>query len=259
MAKWKLFLTTLPYVAVILVTKILLGKFFGFEGFLELGEVSLVLTGGIFLIGFMLAGTMADYKESEKIPGDLASALETAEDTIIQVSMNAKDPSKIDAKVVLKELMEVVETIISWFYKKKSNEELFGVLNSFSITISELEKLGANGGGCGKIIGDINTIRKLVTRVGVISRTGFLATGYALLEVLISAIILILLMVRFKSIIAEVIIVFFVALIYIYMYRLIKDIDDPFEYNEEEIGVTEIPLFPVTEYLDRLKKRVSQS
>lgn len=257
MAKWKLFFTTLPYVAVILAAKILLARVFGFEGFLELGEVSLVLTGGIFLIGFMLAGTMADYKESEKIPGDLASALETAEDTIIQVTMNAKEPTKIDLNGVLKQLFELGNVIIGWLYKKKSDEEIFESISSMSLTISNLEKLGANGGGCGKIIGDLNTIRKLVTRIGVISRTGFLATGYALLEGLITAIIIILLIVKFKSIIAEAIIVSFVGLVYIYMYRLIKDIDDPFEYNENELGVTEIPLFPIIEYLERLKKKIS--
>ncbi|MEM4271006.1 MAG: hypothetical protein QXO70_02830 [Candidatus Pacearchaeota archaeon] len=257
MAKWKLFFTTLPYVGIILALKILLARVFGFEGFLELGEVSLVLTGGIFLIGFMLAGTMADYKESEKIPGDLAAALETAEDTIMQVSINAKDPSKIDTKAVLKELFNLGESIIDWFYKKKSDEEMYASLTSIVNTISELEKLGANGGGCGKIIGDFNNIRKIINRVGVISRTGFLATGYALLEGLIAAIIIILLIVKFKSIIAEAIIVSFIGLIYIYMYRLIKDIDDPFEYDEEETGVTEIPLFPITEYLDRLKKKIS--
>ena len=255
MAKWKLFFTTLPYVFMILLAKLLLGKVLGFEGFLELGEVSLVLTGGIFLIGFMLAGTMADYKESEKIPGEIAVALETAEDTIIQVSMNAKDPSKIDTKVILNQLLELGQTIVSWFYKKKNDKELFSSLSSFVNLISELEKLGANGGGCGKIIGDVNTIRKILTRVGVISRTGFLATGYALLEGLIASIILILLIVKFKSIIAEAIIVSFVALIYIYMYRLIKDIDDPFEYDAEEVGATEVPLFPITEYLERLKNK----
>lgn len=258
MAKWKLFFTTLPYVSFILALKILLARFFGFEGFLELGEVSLVITGGIFLIGFMLAGTMADYKESEKIPGDLAAALETAEDTIIQVTMNAKDPSKIDTKTILRELFNLGESIIAWFYKKKTDEEMYAQLTSIVYKISELEKLGANGGGCGKIIGDFNTIRKIINRVGVISRTGFLATGYALLEVLITAIIIILLIVKFKSVLVEAIIVSFVGLIYIYMYRLIKDIDDPFEYKEEETGVTEIPLFPITEYLDRLKKRISQ-
>ena len=61
----------------------------------------------------------------------------------------------------------------------------------------------------------------------------------------------------FKGVTSEIIIVFFVSLVYKYMYLLIKDIDDPFEYDENgQVRGTEIPLFPITEYLDRAKSRL---
>jgi len=257
MEKWKLLLTTLPYVLGILVVKFFLSYLLNFTGIMEFSEVALVLTGGIFLIGFMLAGTMADYKESEKIPAELACALETAEDTIEQLTYNAKDPSKFNVKEIKKNLLTMGDVILKWLRKQESAETMFQTLNNFILQVSEMEKLGANGGGCGKVMGDIHNIRKLVTRISVISRTGFLATGYALLEVLIASIFIILMISKFKSIISEIIIVGFVSLIYIYMYRLIKDIDDPFEYDiSKEPGVTEIPLFPIEEYLERLQKRI---
>jgi hypothetical protein len=257
MAKWMLLLTTVPYVVGILVIKFSLGYFLNFSGVMEFSEVALVLTGGIFLIGFMLAGTMADYKESEKMPGEIACALETAEDTIEQASYNSKDPSKLNPKEIKKHLLLVGDAILKWLRKQESQEAMFQSLNNFTLQISEMEKLGANGGACGKIMGDVHNLRKLTTRMAVISRTGFLATGYALLEVLIACIIIILMISRFKNTMSEVIVVAFVSLIYIYMYRLIKDVDDPFEYDiEKEPGVTEIPLFPIEEFLERLKKRV---
>ena len=47
------------------------------------------------------------------------------------------------------------------------------------------------------------------------------------------------------------------VLVNIYMYRLIRDVDDPFEYEDgKEPGVTEIPLFPITEYRERLQSRI---
>jgi hypothetical protein len=33
-----------------------------------------IIAGGIFLFGLILTGTMADYKESEKIPAEIASS-----------------------------------------------------------------------------------------------------------------------------------------------------------------------------------------
>jgi hypothetical protein len=261
MAKWMLLLTTIPYVLGVLAVKLILGHFLEFNGVMDFSEVALVLTGGIFLIGFMLAGTMADYKESEKIPGEIACALETAEDTIEQACMNAKDPSRLDVPSLKKALIYVGETIIEWLVQKKTQSDMYASLNFFALKVAEMEKLGANGGACGKIIGDINTLRKITTRMAVISRTGFLATGYALLEVLIACIFVILMISRFKNSMSEAVVVCFVSLIYVYMYRLIKDVDDPFEYdpNGGEPGVTEIPLFPIEEFLERLKDRVEKS
>jgi predicted membrane protein len=82
MLKWRLLLTTLPVVAAVVSLKVLLDSVFRFNGIIDFTDIALVLTGGIFLIGFMLAGTMADYKESEKLPAELAAQLETLEDSI---------------------------------------------------------------------------------------------------------------------------------------------------------------------------------
>ena len=39
--------------------------------------IASILTGIIFLLGIMLAGVLTDYKESEKIPSELANSLST--------------------------------------------------------------------------------------------------------------------------------------------------------------------------------------
>jgi hypothetical protein len=81
MLKWRLMLTTVPYVLAAVAVKMGLHYGLGFDGVIEFSDMSLVLTGGVFLIGFMLSGTMADYKESEKLPSELACTLETIEET----------------------------------------------------------------------------------------------------------------------------------------------------------------------------------
>ncbi|MDT5188609.1 MAG: hypothetical protein QOI28_860, partial [Mycobacterium sp.] len=47
-------------------------------------ELSPLLTGVIaaevFIVGFMLAGTTGDFKEAERLPGELAASLETVAD-----------------------------------------------------------------------------------------------------------------------------------------------------------------------------------
>ena len=77
-------------------------------------------------------------------------------------------------------------------------------------------------------------LRSILTRTHVISRTGFLSTGYAFLEFILAAITTMMLLTKFTSDIYMGVIVFAVTLLYAYMYRLIVDIDDPFEYSPND-------------------------
>ncbi|MBP7240020.1 MAG: hypothetical protein KBA14_07325, partial [Saprospiraceae bacterium] len=80
--KWRLMVASLPITIGVVLLKIMIEQGFHFEGLVHLSEIGVVITGGIFLIGFMLAGTLADYKESEKIPAEMAGTLEAIEDTV---------------------------------------------------------------------------------------------------------------------------------------------------------------------------------
>ncbi|HMV43605.1 MAG TPA: hypothetical protein PK079_00125 [Leptospiraceae bacterium] len=252
MIKWKLMMTTLPYMVVVIAINYLLSNLLQFEGIIDFADVGLVLTGGIFLIGFMLAGTMSDYKESEKLPSEIACTLEALEETIDAVCAS-KDLNGKNMKAIL---FEITSDIYNWFYKKISYEQMFSSLSRLDSVISQMEKVGASSYAT-RMLGELNSLRKIITRIGVIARTSFLSTGYALLEVLITAIIILLLISKFKSVLAEYILIGFVSLIYIYMYRLIQDIDDPFEYSETgKPGASEVPLFPIEEYKERAKARL---
>ena len=78
--------------------------------------------------------------------------------------------------------------------------------------IAVLEKVGATP-WANRATSELNTVRKLVTRMGVVSRTDFLAPGYALLETLTTLVIGLLLVARFKYPLAEGLLVGFVTLI----------------------------------------------
>ena len=265
MRKWKLLLTTIPFVFVVLAVKILLGRALHFEGLIDFSDVALVLTGGVFLIGFMLAGTISDYKESEKIPGELASNLEYLEEAGAhmcavnqyggKVSIQ-DDREPMDPYVFMTSHRQLVWGIHDWINKRKTQDDVYELIHQYRTKFQDYEKLGGHGGAIGGMDRAVDTVRKTVTRIGVISRTGFIATGYAMLEMLIAAIVILVMVSRFKGIAAEVTIITFITLIYVYMYRLIKDIDDPFEYAPDgQTGSTEVPMFPLTEYMERFDRR----
>jgi hypothetical protein len=251
--KWKLMITTLPFVVVSLGIKLFIEFVLERPGFVEFSEVGLVLTGGVFLIGFMLAGVMADYKESEKMPGELACTLETIEEIFDQAV--ASKPT-VQAAPLKRALFECVEGIRAWLLRQHGQDKMFAALTALDGHIQRIEREGA-GGYAARALSELHNLRKTVTRIGVISRTGFLASGYALLEVLVTMILIMMMVAKFKTTLSMCILVPFVTLIYVYMLRLIKDVDDPFEYSPGgRAGAAEVELFPFEEYRERLTARV---
>jgi len=76
MKKYMLVLKALGIVAILLVVKLIVDRFN-----LDVIAVSPVITGivagVIFTIAIIFTGVLSDYKESEKIPGDLASSIKS--------------------------------------------------------------------------------------------------------------------------------------------------------------------------------------
>ncbi len=242
--------TTLPVVAALVLLREILGSVLGFEGVIDFTEVAVVLSGGVFLLGFMLAGTMSDYKEAEKLPGDIVTGLETIEEVMVHVATVKQDDPTRHRRAIL----EVLETLDRWLHKQATEPELHATLHRLSSTFTAIE-LGSHATRAFSIM---STVRRSLLRVGVVSRTGFLATGYALLEVMICICYVILTVSSFKSVLGEFVVVSFVGLIYTYMYRLIRDIDDPFDYDTNGAsGAAEIELYPLVEYRARLEARIA--
>lgn len=252
--KWRLMLTTLPFVVAVTGLKLVLDFWVQFAGVVEFADVGVVLTGAVFLTGFLLAGTMADYKESEKLPGEVATGLETLEELFIFAG--ASKPA-IGVKELQKEVLKLADAIKEWLVKKQSTPQVFAALTQMNATILTLDKNGASADGT-RALPHLNSLRKSVSRIDVISRTGFLPPAYALLEVLLAMILGLMMVAKFKSQVAEFVLIPFVSLVNIYMLRLIKDIDDPFDFAPDgsKQGGAEVDLFPLDEYRERLAARI---
>jgi hypothetical protein len=252
--KWKLMLTTLPFVVAVTGLKIFLEFGLTFAGVVEFSDVGVVLTGAVFLTGFLLAGTMADYKESEKLPGEVATTLEAIEDMF---ALAAMQKPAVDGTVLRRHVLTLTDAIKAWLLKKQTTPQVFAAISAMSEAFSYLAQNGA-GSTAGYALSPVDKLRKAISRIDVISRTGFLPPAYALLEVLLAMILTLMMVAKFKSPVAEFVIVPTVALLNIYMLRLIRDIDDPFDFAEDgsKRGGAEVDLFPIDEYRARLAARI---
>ncbi len=251
--KWRLMLTTMPVMILVVLLKVLLDKVFMYHGLVNFSEIGLVITGGIFLIGFMLAGTLSDYKESEKIPADMATSIESIEDTVVLAHRFKPD---FDLHALLRQLSGVTDSIIRYFAHQESEEEVYKKIEGITAIALPVEqtKMGSTTSWVKR---EQTNLRKLFARTTVIKRTHFISTGYAFLEVLTIVIIGLLLVSRFENFAISIILVSFITQIFVYMVWLIKDIDHPFEYPVNgKVRAADIDLFPLIEYHERAKGRL---
>lgn len=253
MLKWKLMLSTLPIVLAMAAVKLVLDLVFGFRGLVPFADVGVILTACVFLIGFLLAGTMADYKESERLPAEIASTLETIEEIFALAAINRPG---LDLASLRRSVLGLTDAIRTWLVRP-SDTDVYGALSSLGETIGNLEREGA-GPYASRAIPQLMAVRRNVSRIDVIARTGFLPPAYALLEVLVIMVIGLMLIAQFSSRLVECLIVPFVTLVNVYMLRLIRDIDNPFEYASDgkQSGRAEVELWPLDEYRARLAERV---
>lgn len=255
MLKWKLMLTTLPFVALVTAVKAGLEFGAGWSGAVEFGDVGVVLTAGVFLTGFLLTGTISDYKEAEKLPAEVATTLELLEEILV---LAASTRPALKLSELRGSLLGMTDAIRDWLYKRKPTEHMFDALTAFNGVLQTLERDGA-GPYASRAVPQLAGLRKTLSRMDVISRTGFLPPAYALLETLLGLILILVVSAKYKSQLAEFILVPVLTLIYVYMLRLIRDVDDPFDYSSDgqRRGGAEVELFPIEEYRARLARRSS--
>ena len=238
--RWSLMLKTLPFVLGVVILKFS-AHLLGYE-FLSLNTLfGAIISANIFLIGFLISGVLVDYKESEKIPGDIASSLETMADEGYIIFKNKK--SEV-ARDYLRKLSSLNGQVIQWFYKKVKTGDLKQELFAFNDIFLDFEGL-AQANFIARLKQEQNNIRRLVTRAHTIRETSFLGTGYAIAEIITFLLVAGLIFIKIDPFYESIFFVFFVSFVLIYMIYFIKDLDNPFNYSEKDNLVEDVSLKPL--------------
>ena len=108
-------LKAVPFVFSIIAVKLVFHRY-GME-YLSLNAIfSGIIGATVFLLSFLLSGVLSDFKESEKIPGDLSAILLSMADEIDIIAKSGRDPS---IRKSLAGLLDLTISIRDWFHKKE--------------------------------------------------------------------------------------------------------------------------------------------
>ncbi len=249
-ARWRLAVKVLPVVVAAALGKLIFTEL-GWENVALNPLYTGLVAGNVFLLGFLLAGTLADYKESEKLPGELAATVETIAD---ECMILYRDKKAHAARSCLEHLRLTAASIRSWLRNKESTVGVLDQIGGLNAYFLEFEPL-TQPNFIVRLKQEQSAMRKMVIRVNTIRETSFVGAGYVIAELTILFLAVGLLFVEFGSLGSEVFLICAITFLLVYMLFLIRDLDNPFDYNGElQVGAAEVSLKP----LDYLEQRIAR-
>nr|WP_320160219.1 hypothetical protein [uncultured Methanoregula sp.] len=190
--------------------------------------VGAFITGAIFTIAIIFTGTFTDFKESEKVGGDLAASLKALYNDSRVLPLADEAP----ARVLRSHVRDLHRAIRTCFNENNFNlHDINHEMNKINNDIRILSYLNVAPPLIAKLRNELGAIDKMANRVDVIIRTDFIPAAYALAEIATGSVILILLFVKMDPLFEGTIIFAVITSMLIGLLLLIRDMDNPFEFG----------------------------
>lgn len=230
----------------IVIAKILMHQF-GFEIFSLSPLFTAIISANIFLIGFLISGVLSDYKESEKIPTDISSSIESIAD---EGKIVYKSKDKKVGREIVQSCSKMCGDISEWFENKKGTANTMSDLEDFNDCFIKLDGI-SHPPFIARLKGEQHNIRKLINRAHTIKDTDFIGTGYAIAEIITGILIAGFVFIKMEPFYEGVFFISFVSFMLIYMIFFIKNLDNPFGYGQDGV-VENVSLKPFSQTQKRL-------
>lgn len=248
--RFHLFLRVLPVILVLALLKAGVHAL-GYE-FMPLdGLVPSLIGGSIFLIGFLLAQVLGDYREAERMPAEIRTALEAIHDDVVQFSCS--EPS-VDVAGFRTALAEIVEAFDEGLGMRGGHRDLavaIGKVDALSPLFAQLQDRGVSERYIVRLKGHQDTVRRLILRVAYIQKMEFIPSAHVLVQTLVVASLFVLLFVKTAGAWESMLILILVGYMFVYCLMLIGHLDQPFRAGEGTVD--DVSLFQLREFLAKIE------
>lgn len=245
--KWGLILKVLVIVAILLGMKLIV-RYLDLDVASASPLITALVGGVIFTIAIIFTGTLTDYKESEKIPGELAGSIKALyRDSMIIHAGDGK--ITVDMRIHIRALLSVINSNFkqnAWDMK-----EINSSMNSINLDIDRLSEKNVPPQFLVKLRTEVANIDKLSNRIQTIAGTSFIPAAYAIAELAVFTVLLVLLFVRTEPFYEGLALIGATSSLLIGLIMLIKDMDNPFEVGRNSYADVDMSLlFGLDEFLD---------
>ena len=191
---------------------------------------SALVASTVFLLGFLLNGVLADFKDSEKLPGELASALEA-----LGLEIRGIPAHHVDAQVAvpLVAVADLTHGILAWVRQHLSTHDLMLLYqHAHGRVVDAAVLLRGESTLQGRLMSEMAAVLRSVNRIETIRETSFVPLVYWLANAGAALLCGGLVLMKGSSISESVFFLFVIAFLLIFLLNLIRDIDNPFGFSD---------------------------
>jgi hypothetical protein len=239
-------------IVVVVVGAKLCVHFLGWEAISVNPLFSGIIAANVFLMGFLLTGVLSDFKESERLPGELGACLENLAQEVSGIRM-ARPEANVGPCLIL--LSQLSSDILSWFHKKHSTAELLEHVNDLTPQFAVMEQW-TQGTLVARLKQEQGNLRRTLIRIHTIRETSFVSAGYLLGDVITVLLCIGLILAKIEPFYESLFFVGVISYLMIFLLMLIRDLDNPFGYYERYSGA-DVSLKPLEDTTGRLARIAS--
>jgi hypothetical protein len=229
MTKWGLIIKAFGITITLLIIRMLF-DYLNFDILSVTNLVSAFIGGAIFTIAIIFAGTLTDFKESEKIPGEIVTSIRTLYSDLDLVRV--KDRTLIAG---IKENIAALMRCINKNFRDNTwdLDAMDKAIDAVTTDISTLVDEGVPPNYIIKLKGEVTAIDRLSHRIKTIAETSFIPAAYAIAELAAVGVIILLFFVKLDPYYEGLALFTVLSMLLVALLLLIKDMDNPFEVGKK--------------------------
>jgi hypothetical protein len=192
--------------------------------------ITAFIGGAIFTIAIIFAGTLTDYKESEKIPSEIA--------TSIRSFYSDLDLVRVQDKTIIQRMKDNTASLLRCITTNFRNntwsmEEMDRAVDTLNADISRLVDLNVPPNFIIKLKTEVTNIDRISHRVKTIAETSFIPAAYAISELAAAGVIILLFFVKLDPFYEGLVLFTVLCMLLTALLLLIRDMDNPFEVGKK--------------------------
>jgi len=229
MTKWGLIFKAFGITLSLLVVRLVF-DYLNFDILSVTNLITAFIGGAIFTIAIIFAGTLTDYKESEKIPSEIATSIRTFYSDL--------DLVRVPDKTLVPRMQEntaALMRVINTNFRKNvwSMENMDSAVDTINADIARLVDLNIAPNYIIKLKTEMTNVDRISHRVKTIAETSFIPAAYAISELAAAGVIILLFFVKLDPFYEGLVLFTVLCMLLIALLLLIKDMDNPFEVGKK--------------------------